>query len=169
MQQFACPYSYGYCGSRTSEVELHPIRRNNLKIEISNYLFQNSNTCYYVFYVPNSSLDMVNMRYFYDIEITNVTNVNIQINNGTSFETANDPVKVTFRSGYRFQYTAENNKVFMSFTGSVPTYSKVDPLFTVTFKLRSFEKRPTVIVPVEVKEEPEPEPDKSNLIDEEEE
>ena len=94
-----------------------------------------------------------------------MTNVKININNGTDFETAGDPVPVTFRSGYRFQYEAENNKVFMSFTGSKPTYSQVDPIFTITFKLRSFEKRPTVIVPVEVKEEPKEEP----LIDEEKE
>ena len=52
-----------------------------------------------------------------------MTNVKININNGTDFETAGDPVPVTFRSGYRFQYEAENNKVFMSFTGSKPTYS----------------------------------------------
>ena len=45
----------------------------------------------------------------------------------------------------------------MSFTGAKSAYSKVDPLFTIVFKLRSFLKKATVIVPVEV-EEPEPEP-----------
>jgi len=44
----------------------------------------------------------------------------------------------------------------MSFTGSVPTYSKADPLFTVLFKLRSFEKKTTLIVPVEVEVPAEP-------------
>jgi len=85
MKNYACPYSYGYCGARTSEIELHPTRRNNLKIEISNYLFTNGETCYYMLYVPNSSLDMVNMRYFYDVEISNMTNVAIKMNNGTNF------------------------------------------------------------------------------------
>jgi len=56
----------------------------------------------------------------------------------------------------------------MTFTATVPAYSKTAPLFTVTFKLRSFEKRPTIVVPVEVVE-PDPEPDKGDLIDESEE
>ena len=102
MRPFTCPYSYGYCGASSSLLEMHPTRRNSLKVEISNYLFKDGETCYYIFYVPNSSLDMENMRYFYDIELTNVTNVDIYINNGTSFTTANDPIQVSFRSGYRF-------------------------------------------------------------------
>ena len=120
--------------------------------------------------MPNSSLNTQKYRYFFDIEILNQTNVKIDINNGTSFETANDPVSVNFRSGYRYQYTAENNKIFMSFTGSKSAYSKVDPLFTIVFKLRSFLKKATVIVPVEVEEpEPEPKEEEEPPIDEEEE
>ena len=34
MRTFACPYSVGYCGAKTSELIMHPTRRNNLKLEI---------------------------------------------------------------------------------------------------------------------------------------
>lgn len=56
MNAFACPYSYGYCGASSSELVMHPTKRNNLKIEISNRLFQDSETCYYVFSVPTKDL-----------------------------------------------------------------------------------------------------------------
>jgi hypothetical protein len=78
------------------------------------------------------------MRYFWDVEIKELTNVVITINNGTALETANDPITVSFSSGYRFQFTAENNMIFMAFTGSVPSTSSVSPLFSLTIKLRSF-------------------------------
>ena len=63
------------------------------------------------------------MRYFWDIEIQDLTNVVITINNGTSLETAADPITVSFSTGYRFQFTAENNIIFMTFTASVPSTS----------------------------------------------
>ena len=109
MNAFACPYSYGYCGAGSSEIVMHPENRNNLKIEISNDLYVDTETCYYVFSVPASSLDEENMRYFFDIEMYEMTNVVISINNGTSLETANDPITVSFLTGTRFQFTAENN------------------------------------------------------------
>ena len=102
MKTFACPYSYGYCGASSHEIELHPERRNNIRLEISNRLFTSGETCYYVFFVPTSSLDTKRMRYFFDINVTNMTNVDIVINNGTSLQTAGDSVTVGFRSGYRF-------------------------------------------------------------------
>jgi hypothetical protein len=102
-----------------------------------------------------------------------MTNVDILISNGTSFTDAETPKKVSFSSGYRFQYTAENNKIFMMFTGKVPTFSKIKPLFAVSVKLRSFEKStalPDPVIELEVDKEevkPDPEPEKP-LIDEEE-
>ena len=42
------------------------------------------------------------MRYFYDVEVLNMTNVDMLISNGSSYETANDTVKVSFSTGYRF-------------------------------------------------------------------
>ena len=81
---------------------MHPTRRNNLKLEIQNRLFVDSETCYYTFFAPTSNLDTDNMRYFYDVEVLNMTNVDMLISNGTSYETANDTVKVSFSTGYRF-------------------------------------------------------------------
>lgn len=138
MNAFACPYSYGYCGAKTSEIVMHPTKRNNIAIEISNRLFVDEETCYYQFSVPSSDMDMENMKYFWDIEIKEITNVVITINNGTSIETAADPITVSFSTGYRFQFTAENNIIFMTFTGSVPSTSSTSPLFNMTIKLRSF-------------------------------
>lgn len=83
------------------------------------------------------------MRYFWDVDIKELTNVVITINNGTALETANDPITVSFSTGYRFQFTAENNMIFMAFTGSVPTTSTNSPLFSITIKLRSFQLNPT--------------------------
>ena len=71
-----------------------------------------------------------------------MTNVLINLNNGTSLETANGPITVSFSTGYRFQYTAENNKVFMTFTASVPANSKKQPAFGLQIKLRQFDIRP---------------------------
>lgn len=150
---------------------MHPTRRNNLKLEISNRLFVNGETCYYAFFVPLSSLDTEKMRYFYDIEFQDLANVEITINNGTSLQKAKDTVKVGFSSGYRFQYTAEDNKIYMSMLGKVPSYSSQLPLFSMSIKLRSFEIRPTVIVPVEEPEETKPDKpvDTNVIIDESEE
>ena len=67
----------------------------------------------------------------------------IQINNGTSLYAANDPIQVSFTTGYRFQFTAENNQVFMAFTGDAATTATATPLFSVNVKLRSFELNPT--------------------------
>jgi len=146
MNAFACPYSFGYCGASSSELVMHPVTRNNLKIEISNRLFVDAETCYYIFSVPTSDIDLENYRYFWDIEIYELTNVIIQINNGTALETANDPISVGFSTGYRFQYTAESNNVYIAFTGDVPSTSSNDPAFGFTIKLRSFDIRPVVVV-----------------------
>lgn len=122
---------------------MHPENRNNLKIEISNALYVDQETCYYVFSVPTSSLDEENMRYFFDIELYEMSNVVISINNGTSLETANDPIEVGFLTGTRFQFTAENNMIFMAFTADVASTSSVDAAFGFTIKLRSFELNPS--------------------------
>ena len=143
MNAFACPYSYGYCGAKTSEIVMHPEKRNNIAIEISNRLFLDEETCYYQFSVPSSDMDSENMRYFWDIEIKELTNVVITINNGTALNTAADPITVSFSTGYRFQFTAENNIIFMTFTGSVPSTSSTNPLFSMTIKLRSFALNPS--------------------------
>jgi len=143
MNAFACPYSYGYCGAKTSEINMHPTKRNNIAIEISNRLYIDAETCYYQFSVPTSDLDTDKMRYFWDVNIDEMTNVVTTINNGTSLLTANDPITVGFTTGYRFQFTAENNVVFMAFTGSVPSTSSNSPLFSMSIKLRSFELNPS--------------------------
>lgn len=153
MNAFACPYSYNYCGAKSSEIVMHPVNRNNIEIEISNRFFIDSETCYYQFSVPTSDLDEENMRYFWDLEIQELTNVVITINNGTSLETAADPITVSFTTGYKFQFTAENNMIFMTFTGNVPSFSSNLPLFKMTIKLRSFALNPTPVEPTE----PEPE------------
>ena len=117
---------------------MHPVTRNNIAIEISNSLFVDEETCYYQFSVPNSDMDTEKMRYFWDIEIDQLQNVVITINNGTSLTAAADDITVSFSTGYRFQFEAENNMVFMTFTGSVPSTSNSSPLFSMSIKLRSF-------------------------------
>jgi len=123
MRAFACPYSYNYCGASSSEIVMHPTRRNNIAVEISNRLFIDSETCYYTFSVPTSDLDTEKMRYFWDVEISKNTNVDIIINNGTSYETGGDSIQVSFSTGYKFQYFAENNNIYVSFTANVPSTS----------------------------------------------
>ena len=129
---------------------MHPTTRNNIAIEISNRLFIDAETCYYQFSVPTSDLDTKEMRYFWDVNVGQMTNTIITINNGTSLLTADDPITVGFTTGYRFQFTAENNQIFMAFTGSVPSTSSTSPLFDISIKLRSFELNP---VKDEVEEE----------------
>ena len=46
---------------------MHPSKRNNLKIEISNRLYVDTETCYYVFKADPSELDS-NFKYFWDID-----------------------------------------------------------------------------------------------------
>ena len=67
INSFACPYSSGYCGAKNSELIMHPTTRNNLKIEISNRLYVDTETCYYVFKVNSEELD-ANFKYFWDID-----------------------------------------------------------------------------------------------------
>ena len=102
MRAFACPYSNSYCGASSSEIVMHPTRRNNIAVEISNRLFVDSETCYYTFSVPTSDLDMENMRYFWEVDITEDTNVDVIINNGTSYATGGDSIAVGFTTGYKF-------------------------------------------------------------------
>ena len=118
---FACPYSYTYCGAKTSELIMHPDRRNNLRIEISNTLFVNAETCYYVFQVPSSDLDLETSLYFWEIEVTERKFIQMTLNNGTNLFEADGSIVVSTETGNKFQYSAENNKVFMSFTANVPT------------------------------------------------
>ena len=42
------------------------------------------------------------MRYFWDVEISDMVNIEVKINNGTSLETADDAISVSYRTGYRF-------------------------------------------------------------------
>ena len=141
IDSFACPYSSGYCGASSSELIMHPTTRNNLKIEISNRLFVDAATCYYVFSVKSSTLNK-NFKYFWDIEFYTRENVIVQLNNGTDLFGANDPITVSGTTGSRFQYEAEDNKIYMTFTGDVSSSSSKSPAFGYTIKLRAFDTRP---------------------------
>ena len=141
---------------------MHPTRRNNIAVEISNRLFIDSETCYYTFSVPTSDLDMENMRYFWEVDITEDTNVDVIVNNGTSYATGGDSIAVGFTTGYKFQYFAENNNIYVTFTGNVPTTSTASPHFAITVKLRSFEINPPLPEPTPAPTptpEPTPEPE----------
>lgn len=137
MNPFSCPYENHYCGASSSELEMHPETRNNLAIDIANYQFQDFSLCYYQFFVSDTSLDEANNRYFWDVEFESLTNVVVALSNGTDYLTAGDSVSVTFFSGYRFQYEAPRNQIWMSFTGAVQSGTE-DPAFKVSIRLRTF-------------------------------
>lgn len=137
LNPFACPYASRYCGAGASELEMHPENRNALAIEIENRLFQDQSLCYYQVFVNDQNLDEANNAYYWDITFENLLNVEVAISNGTSFESAGDTVTVGFSSGYRFQYEAPRNQIWMSFTGSV-NFSTSDPRFKVSIRLRTF-------------------------------
>ena len=75
MQYYACPYSYNYCGASSSEIEMHPETRSNIRLEIANYLYISGETCYYEFFVADESLDLEYFAYYWDIEFTTRDNV----------------------------------------------------------------------------------------------
>ena len=134
MQFYACPYSYNYCGASSSEIEMHPENRNNIRLEIANRFYVSGETCYYEFSVPETYLDLEYFAYFWDVEFTTRTNVVAQLNNGTSVFTANDPITVSSTTGNRFQYTAHgNNKIYMSFTANA-----ANPGFGLSIRVRTF-------------------------------
>ena len=81
---------------------MHPVRRNNLIVEIENRLFVDTSQCYYQFSVPISDLNTDNNRYYFDITFERMQNVIIYLNNGTRSEQADDPISVSFFTGYRF-------------------------------------------------------------------
>ena len=142
---------------------MHPETRNNIAVEIANSLYVDGETCYYVFSVPTSDLDQENYRYFWDLEVSQITNVDMFINNGTSLAAANDPIAVSLSTGYRFQFTAEDNQIFIALTGDQPATSSSQPLFGFTIKLRTFEitperPEPDEPEPVEPVEPDEPDP-----------
>ena len=160
MGYYACPYSSGYCGASTSEIIMHPIDRNNLRIAISNKYWVDAETCYYHFYALDSSMDTTTTAYFWDITINDYSNCVIQLNNGTDLFSANDPITVSTSTGNRFQYTAEQNGIFMTFTGSQASTASPLPSFDITIKLRAFALIPDEPEPEPVVEpEPEPEPE----------
>ena len=113
-------------------------------------------TCYYVFNVDPSELDS-NFKYFWDIDFYLQTNIVAQLNNGTSLFTANDPITVSGNTGTRFQYEAENNKIYLAMTASVASGSTQSPAFGFTIKLRSFDTRPPAPIIITIPA-PEPEP-----------
>lgn len=120
---------------------MHPEFRNYLIVEIANRLFSDGSTCYYRFYTAESDLDMVNNRYFFEVNFEGVENVNAYIMNGTDFSTANDPYQVNFYSGYKFQYQAENNQLFMTFQGNAPDSDDI-PNFKFSIRLYTFRVTP---------------------------
>ena len=101
MKPLACPYTPDYCGSSSSELIMHPIKRNFLKLEIHNDLYVDGETCYYEFLVPDVDLNRTHYRYFWDIEIIEKENADIWISNGASLVTGNNTVTVDVTTGYR--------------------------------------------------------------------
>ena len=153
MQQFTCPYNRAFCGSDTASIAMHPELRNNLIVEIQNYLFVDTAVCYYNFYVPESDLDMENNRYFFEVEFDfeNMINTNAYIMNGTEPATADEIINVNYYSGYTFQYEAENNQIYMTFTGDAPDEDDDDPTFS--FQIRLYTFRVTAYTDEEIAEE----------------
>lgn len=62
----------------------------------------------------------------------------VSISNGTDYNSAGDSESVTYFTGYRYQYTAEQNQVWISFTGDAPDADDADPAFKVSIKLLTF-------------------------------
>ena len=85
----------------------------------------------------DQNLDEANNAYYWDVTFENLLNVEVALSNGTDFESAADTVDVGFSSGYRFQYEAPRNQLWMSFTGSVNSGSS-EPRFKVSVRLRTF-------------------------------
>ena len=142
MQQFTCPYNRQFCGASASAISMHPVLRNNLIVEIENYLYVDTAVCYYQFFVPESDLDMKNNRYFFEVEFERLSNVNAYIMNGTATETSDESISINFFSGYKFQYEAENNQIFMTMTGDAPDDDDDDPSFKFQIKLYTFRVTP---------------------------
>ena len=138
MSPFSCPYENNYCGASSSELEMHPETRNNVVVDIANSQFQEGALCYYQVFVRDGSLDEDNNRYFWDVEFQSLSTVTVALSNGTTFATAGDSVSVSFFTGYRFQYEAPRNQVWMSFTGQAGSAGDVEPAFKVSVRLRTF-------------------------------
>ena len=102
MKPFACPYSSDYCGSSTSQLIMHPTKRNFLKLQIENDLYVDGKTCYFEVQVPDADLNREAYRYFWDIEIIEQKNVEIYISNGRSIDSANNTKTANDTVGYRF-------------------------------------------------------------------
>ena len=134
MKLFACPYSPTYCGSSSSQLIMHPTNRNYLKLQIQNDLYITGETCYYEFLVPDQDLDKINYRYFWDVEIFEQTGVDIFVSSGRDLDTADDTEEVDSDTGYRFQYEAESNRVYLAFTAQ----NDESPTYGATVTLRSF-------------------------------
>ena len=117
---------------------MNPTKRNFLKLQIENDLYTTGESCYYEFYVPDADLNRTHYLYFWDIEIVEKENVDIYISNGAELATGNSTVTVSSSTGYRHQYVAERNRVYMSFTGNVAAGSTKDPAFAAQVTLRSF-------------------------------
>ena len=145
MYALSCPYQKNYCGATSSEIIMHPIDRNNILIDIKNYRFIDKSVCYYQLYVPEKDMDTENYNYYMDIQFKKLTNVITMMNNGTSFFTANDPISVTFSTGYDFTYDIGNGQsVFLVFYG---TESKLnDPQFTVGVQIITTRKRGSTVI-----------------------
>ena len=143
MKPFACPYSPKYCGSSTSQLIMHPKNRNFLKLQIENDLYLDGETCYFEVQVSDADLDKAAYRYFWDIEIIKQTNVDIYASNGRSIDTANNTKTADDITGYRFQYEAESNRVYLAFTANVTNSDDSNPAFGAKITLRSFLVNPT--------------------------
>lgn len=65
---------------------------------------------------------MENNRYFFEVEFDfeKTVNTNAYIMNGTDPANADEIINVNYYSGYKFQYEAENNQIYMTFTGDAP-------------------------------------------------
>ena len=47
ISSFSCPFQTAYCGTQSSQVQMHPETRPVIRIEIENYLYTDESVCYY--------------------------------------------------------------------------------------------------------------------------
>jgi len=61
----------------------------------------------------------------------------VSLSNGTDYKNAGDTITVSFSTGYRFQYEAPRNQLWMTFTGDADDGDN-DPHFKISMRLRTF-------------------------------
>ena len=101
LSSFSCPYQATYCGTLTSQIEMHPETRPGIRLEIKNYKFVEDSVCYYQVYVDMDFLDVKKSDYDWLVTFDALKDVKAVMGKGKDLLTTSEAVQVVGKKKFK--------------------------------------------------------------------